>query len=168
MTNHDKQYYIYLRSSHERIPCTKEDFDAYYHDIDLFRQRQEYRNLCACPKRSRLDCDMDCITCPFHKCNALSLDATKTNPDGEETPWIDTVPNQAPNFSDTLINKEGLMDLFKRLNEIMPQAITIGHLREQGMSDTAIANEIGIPRKTFTDRIKKALDILKKEFPEFF
>ena len=45
MPNQDKQYYIYLRSTRERIPCTKEEFDTYYHDIDLFRQRQEYRKL---------------------------------------------------------------------------------------------------------------------------
>ena len=168
MPNQDKQYYIYLRSTRERIPCTKEEFDTYYHDIDLFRQRQEYRKLCVCPQRKPLDCDMDCQTCPFHRNGTLSLDETKKDSDGEETAWVDTIPDESPHFSDILAGKEQLAELFRRLNEIMPQAVEIGHLRDQGLSDTAIASKIGIPRKTFTDRLRKARAILKKEFPEFF
>ena len=61
-----------------------------------------------------------------------------------------------------------MTDLFKRLNELMPQALEIGRMRQLGMSDTAISAEIGIPRKTFTDRLKRAKDILKSEFPDIF
>ena len=67
-------------------------------------------------------------------------------------------------------DKNGIQmtDLFKRLNELMPQALEIGRMRQLGMSDTAISAEIGIPRKTFTDRLKRAKDILKSEFPDIF
>ncbi len=36
MSSNDKQYYIYLRSTKERVPCTKEEFDNYYRDINAF------------------------------------------------------------------------------------------------------------------------------------
>jgi DNA-directed RNA polymerase specialized sigma24 family protein len=168
MTNNEKQYYIYIRSTKERIPCTKEEFENYYHDIDLFRQKQEYHGLCVCPKRKRLECDMDCTTCPFRRNGTFSLDDTIKDEDGEETTWLETIPDDAPLFADILAEQEHLGELFKRLNEIMPQALEIGRLRLQGMSDTTIATKIGIPRKTFTDRIQKAQRILKKDFPELF
>ena len=33
MTNNENQYTIYIRSTKESIPVSKEEFDAYYHDI---------------------------------------------------------------------------------------------------------------------------------------
>ena len=65
MTNQDNQHYIYLRSTRERIPCTEQEFHDYYRDINAYRQKQQYHGKCVCPERKRLDCDMDCATCPF-------------------------------------------------------------------------------------------------------
>ena len=168
MQTNDKQYYIYLRSTRERIPCTEEEFHAYYHDIDLFRQKQQYRKQCVCPQKKWLECDMDCQTCPFRRNDVFSLDKPLETAEGEEMSLLDSIPDESPLTSEIIANKDHLDRLFRRLNEIMPQAIDIGRLREKGLSDTAIAGEIGIPRKTFTDRIQKARTILKKEFPEFF
>jgi transcriptional regulator len=50
----------------------------------------------------------------------------------------------------------------------MPQAIEIGKLRQMGLSEDDIAAHIGTPRKTFAYRLKKARQLLEKEFPEFF
>jgi len=41
MSNNENQYYIYLRSTKERIPCTKEEFELYYRDINAFRKKQQ-------------------------------------------------------------------------------------------------------------------------------
>jgi len=168
MSTNEKQYYIYLRSTKERIPCTEAEFKNYYHDIDLFRQKQQYHGLCVCPQRKRLDCDMDCATCPFRRSGTLSLDDTITDSDGEERAWVDTIPDDAPLFSDIVAEKEHLEQILQRLKEIMPDAITIGLLRQQGLSEDAIEREIGVGRKTFAYRLKKAKSILEKEFPEFF
>ena len=35
MTNNENQYTIYIRSTKESIPVSKEEFDAYYHDITI-------------------------------------------------------------------------------------------------------------------------------------
>lgn len=39
MTNNENQYTIYIRSTKESIPVSKEEFDAYYHDINIYRIR---------------------------------------------------------------------------------------------------------------------------------
>ena len=60
----------------------------------------------------------------------------------------------------------GLTQLLKRLQELMPEAIQIGKLREDGLSDEAIADIIGIKRTTFRSRLEKAREKLCEEFPE--
>ena len=41
MSNQDNQYSIYLRSTKQRITCTKQQFDDYYREIDNFRRKQQ-------------------------------------------------------------------------------------------------------------------------------
>lgn len=168
MKNHDKQYYIYLRSTRERIPCSKEEFDAYYHDIDLFRQKQEYHKRCVCPRRKWLECDMDCQNCPFYRSGTLSLDETKWNSDGEETAWIDTIYDESPHFEEILASKEQLCELLQRLNEIMPDALLVGQLRLKGLTDTEISSVLNIKQNTLFYRLRKAKEIMEREFPEYF
>ena len=44
MTNNETQYTIYIRSTKESIPVSKEEFDAYYHDINgIGRKTYAYR-----------------------------------------------------------------------------------------------------------------------------
>ena len=169
MTNNEnKQYYIYLRSTKERIPCTKEEFDNYYRDIDLFRQRQEYHKMCVCPQRKRLACDMDCTTCPFYRNPYSSLDDTFLDKSEEEHTFLEMLEDPSPLISDILADTERLNELFLKLDTLMPEAIEIGKLRELGFSDAAIAEKIGIPRQTFDYRLKKVKQMLKEEFSEFF
>ena len=76
MKCNNNQYYIYLRSTRERIPCTEQEFHDYYRDIDAFRRKQQRHGRCVCPAVKRLDCDMDCATCPFSRAgDTLSLRA---------------------------------------------------------------------------------------------
>ena len=168
MQSNDKQYYIYLRSSRERIPCTKEEFDAYYRDIDLFRQKQQYRKQCVCPQKKWLECDMDCQTCPFRRNDVFSLDKPLETAEGEEMSLLESIPDESPLISEIIANKEHLNLLFRRLNEIMPEAIEIGRLRQSGLNDSDIAARIGKPRTTLLSRLQKARKILEAEFPEFF
>lgn len=50
----------------------------------------------------------------------------------------------------------------------MPQALEIGQLRQQGLTERQIEERIGIGRKTYAYRLKKVKEILEKEFPEIF
>lgn len=168
MTNNDKQYYIYLRSTKERIPCTEEEFRNYYHDIDLFRQRKQYYKQCVCPQRKWLDCDMDCLTCPFHRNDDFSLYKPVESKEEDYVPLEESISDDSPLISDIIANKLQLGQLFRRLQEVMPEAIEIGKLRLQGLNDTDIAARIGTSRTTLNYRLKKAKKILESEYPEEF
>ena len=65
-------------------------------------------------------------------------------------------------------DKIELEHLFARLNELMPEAVKIGELRQKGLSDEKIADNIGIKRTTFLSRIKKIKELLKSEYPDLF
>lgn len=174
MKTNDNQFYIYIRSTKECVPVTKEDFDNYYRDINAYRRTQQNHGRCVCPPSKRLSCDMDCYGCPYHTPGDMSsLDSGRIDNEGSEMSWLDELQEEMPDLqtpspADYVSDILYMRQILDRLREIMPQAIEIGRLREMGLSDTAIASEIGIPRKTFTDRIKKATVILQKEFPEFF
>lgn len=95
MKSTDNQHYIYLRSTRERIPCTEQEFHDYYCDIDAFRKKQQRHGRCVCPATKRLNCEMDCVTCPFSRAgDTLSLDYTTTNDEGDERPWLDDIPSR--------------------------------------------------------------------------
>ena len=138
MTNNEnKQYYIYLRSTKERIACTKEEFENYYRDIHAFRMKQQRRGNCVCPKKKELSCDMDCATCPFHRNTSYSLDVSVNDDNGDERTWLDILEDPSPLYADILADSERLRELFLKLNTLMPEAITIGKLREEGFTDSA-------------------------------
>lgn len=177
MTSNDKQYTIYLRSAepgNRRIPCTKQQFDNYYRDINAYRRTQMNHGCCVCPPSKWLQCDMDCYTCPHRTSGDISsLDDCYTDDDGKELSWLDRLQEkmpdlQTPRLDDQMGEMLYAQELLKRLCEIMPQAIEIGKLRLEGLSEDSIAEEIGTGRKTYAYRLKKAAETLKKEFPEFF
>ena len=169
MKTNDKQYYIYLRATKERVPCTEEEFRNYYRDIDTFRKKQQRHGRCVCPESKRLDCDMDCATCPFSRAgDGLSLDYTVTDEDGNEKSWLDDLEDPTAHTEDLFTEKAELQRLFIRLTEIMPDAITIGTLREDGLTDTQISKTLGIRQNTMHYRLKRAKEILREEFPDFF
>ena len=50
MQNNEQQYTIFIRSTGERIPVSKEEFDNYYRDITRYRQKQQEHGRCVCPR----------------------------------------------------------------------------------------------------------------------
>ena len=169
MTNNENTRYIYIRSTKERIPCTQAEFDAYYHDINLYRQRQQHHGKCVCPANKRLDCDMDCESCPFRRAGDFrSLDITATDDDGNETSWIDSIADPSPQIDDLIAHNEEWQNILKRIQEIMPDAVKIGLMRLEGLTDTEISATLGVRQNTMFYRLKKAKETLQKEFPEFF
>ena len=174
MKTNDNQYYIDLRATQQRIPCTKEQFDDYYRDINAYRRTQQNHGRCVCPPSKRLSCDMDCFNCPYHTSGDMSsLDRGRVDDEGEEMNWLDHLQEEMPDLqepspADYVTDTIYMRQILDRLCEIMPQAIEIGRLRQQGLSEDAIADQIGTGRKTYAYRIKKAAELLKNEFPDFF
>ena len=169
VNQNDKQHYIYIRSTRERISVTKQEFDDYYRDINAYRKKEQRHGRCVCPKSKWLDCDMDCVTCPFSSAgDNLSLDYTTADENGNEQAWVDKLPDESALIEDIVANKDEFAQILAKLCELMPEALQIGELRLNGHTDVSIATIIGIPNTTFRSRLERAKKVLSEEFPEIF
>lgn len=172
MQTNDNQYFIYVRSTNQRIACTKQQFEDYYRDINAYRRTQMNHGRCVCPKSKWLTCDMDCYTCPYRTNGDISyLDDNLKDNEGNEMNWLDYLQLRMPDLQEPAVDeyitdKVAFTKVLSRICEIMPQAIEIGRFRQQGLTDEAIAEKIGTGRKPFAYRLKKAEKTLKDEFPD--
>lgn len=174
MTNQANQsqpriYKIYLPHEKQWIEVTQEQYQAYFRNIWVARKRAQKHRQCMCSKSKLWLCDGDCLVCKFRAPgDSLSLDLTFENEDGEENSLLDKLADQSVSVDDVATDNIMLEILFQRLGEIMPEARRIGELRLTGMTDTEIADMIGIPRTTFLSRLKKVAEVIKREYPDFF
>ena len=168
MQKNDNQHYIYLRSTRERIPCTEQEFRDYYRDIDAFRKKQQRHGRCVCPAAKRLDCDMDCVTCPFSRAgDTLSLDYTATNDEGEERPWLDDIPDAFAEVDVKVEEAEMLDALHLLLSTLAPEELAICKTIMADLSERAAAASLNISRKAFTCRRDKVLTYLKDSLKKY-
>lgn len=159
---YDKQTKTWFEVSPEQY----EEFDRWRTNL---RKREQYHHRCMCPRSKWWLCDGMCQDCEFHAPgDTLSLDMLVSNEDGDEVTLLDTLVDTAPTIESVICDKAELDQLFERLNELMPEAVQIGKLRQDGLSDEAIAEIIGIKRTTFLSRLKKAKEQLATEFPDRF
>lgn len=156
MTKETKQYFIYIRSTGEKVPVLKEQHHAFYSEASRIRNKEQHHGRCMCPYRFIWKCDGDCIGCEYHAAgDTLSLDVT--NPDGNSNMY-DYLPDTSKPLEEVVADRMLLEQLFARLRELDPEADTIIHLwmdHPEGISDRAIARELGRPQKTFADQMKK-------------
>ena len=97
MPNQDKHYTIYLRSAKMSVPCTKQQFDDYYRDINAYRRTQMNHGRCICPKSEWLYCDMDCGRCPHQTAGDMSsLDDGLIDDEGNEMNRLDHLQEKMP------------------------------------------------------------------------
>ena len=159
---YDKQTKTWFEVSPEQY----EEFDRWRTNL---RKREQYHHRCMCPRSKWWLCDGMCQDCEFHAPgDTLSLDMPVSNEDGDEVTLLDTLVDTAPTIESVICDKAELDQLFERLNELMPEAVQIGKLRQDGLSDEAIAEIIGIKRTTFLSHLKKAKEQLAAEFLDRF
>ena len=168
MNLNDNQYRIYVKSTREWVEVPEELYREHVRHYDTFRKKQKGRGECACPKSRFWLCDGDCLACEFHHTSMQSLDYTVENEDGDACSPLDRLCDPSPSIESVVCDSVELDRLFARLNELMPEAVEIGKLRQQGLSDSAIADALGIKRTTFLSRLKKAKLLLEAAFPDFF
>ena len=159
---YDKQTKTWFEVSPEQY----EEFDRWRTNL---RKREQYHHRCMCPRSKWWLCDGMCQDCEVHAPgDTLSLDMPVANEEGDEVTLLDTLVDPAPTIESVISDKAELDQLFACLNELMPEAVEIGKLRQDGLSDEAIAKIIGIKRTTFLSRLKKAKEQLASEFPDRF
>jgi hypothetical protein len=169
MKNNGKTRYIYHNYDGSHEPATEEEYQAFYKYASNYRRTQQRNCLCVCPKERWMFCDTDCDYCPYRKhAETLSLNYSISDDQGNEVSWLDQLPGGAALLDDLVADTEEMQRLLSRIKELMPEALNIGSLRLDGLSEDAIADEIGIGRKTYAYRLKKLKSALETEFPEFF
>ena len=167
MSSNDKQYYIYLRSTKERVPCTKEEFDNYYRDINAFRQRQQYHGKCVCPQNKRLTCDMDCETCPFYRNATFSLEYTVCDDEGNERAKADEIADPSATVDTYLEEEELYHALHSLIQTLTPEEQKICAAIMDNLSERSAATALGMSRNTYVYRRDKILERLKNSLKKF-
>ena len=164
----DKQYYIYIRSTNEQVPVTKEEFDNYYRDINAYRQKQQRHGRCVCPRSRWLMCDMDCHTCPYRRAGDICYINTALDADGNESEThIDYFQSDDPLTEDIVCELELLAALCNELSELAPDDYNICSTIMEGLSDKKAAETLGIPRNTYVYRKKRVLERMKETLKNF-
>jgi hypothetical protein len=109
-----------------------------------------------CPYRFIWKCDGDCVGCEYHAAgDTLSLDVP--NPDGNGSMYGD-IPDESPSMEDVIADRSFWSSSSLVSVNLIPEADTIIQLWQdhpEGISDRAIARELGRPQKTFADQMKK-------------
>ena len=167
MPGNDKQYYIYLRSTKKRVPCTKEEFDNYYRDINAFRQRQQYHGKCVCPQNKRLTCDMDCETCPFYRNDTFSLEYTVCDDEGNERAKADEIADSSATVDTYLEEEELYHALHALIQTLTPEEQKICSAIMDNLSERSAATALGMSRNTYVYRKDKILERLKNSLKKF-
>lgn len=164
-----KPYRIYLKHTREWVEVSEEYYREHTRYYDAFRKRHQSHGQCVCPKNKFWLCDGDCYNCEFRRAgDMLSLDYTTENEDGDACSPLDSLADNSSLIEEVICDRIELQQLIKRLTELMPEALEIGRLREEGMPDEAIAEVIGIKRTTFRSRLEKARKQLSSEYPDRF
>lgn len=170
MTKHDKQskpYRIYDKLTHTWYEVTPEQYKEFDRWRTNKRKREQAHGHCVCPRQKWWLCDGMCEDCEFKAAgDTISFDAPITNENGDSVSLLDTLVFSDTDPSDIILDQILMRQLIKRLVELMPEAIEIGKLRQQGFKDEAIADRLGIKRTTFRSRLSKAEEKLREEFGE--
>ncbi len=164
MQNNDNQktYFIYVRSTGEKVPVTKEQHNSFYKEADRIRHKEQDHGRCMCPYRFIWRCDGDCLDCEYHATGDItSLDQPLS--DGNGT-LCDYMPNRSKSMEEIISDRMLLEQLFARLRELDPDADIIIQcwLDDYKISDRAIAEKLGRPQRTFADQMKKIRTELRK------
>ena len=166
MQNNDNQrtYFIYIRSTGKKVYVSEKQHHAYYKEATRIRKREQYHGRCTCEKKFIWACDGDCIGCEYHAAgDVLSLDFL--NSDGNGSLYDYQFDVNKPPMEDVVADRFLLKQLFQRLRELDPDADRIIELwksHPEGISDRAIARELGRPQRTFADQLKKYRTDLRK------
>ena len=154
--NQSKSYFIYIRSTKQKVPVTKEQHDAFYKEASRIRNKEQNHHRCMCPYNYIWQCDGDCLDCEYYAAgDMLSLDEPTTDGNGN---MYDYLPDSTPRMENVIIGRMLLEELFARLRELDPDADHIIQLwtdNPKGISDRKIAEVLGRPQRTFADQMKK-------------
>lgn len=172
MQNYDdsrKSHRIYDKYTCQWFKVTPKQYAEFDRWRTNLRKHKQHYGHCTYTRKKWWLCDGICDGCEFHAPNdTLSLNQLVSNDEGEEVTLLDTLMDSAPPIESVICDKAEMDQLFERLNDLVPEAMKIGKLRQAGLTDETIAKIIGINRTTFLSRLNKAKAQLSTEYPDLF
>ena len=156
-TNENNVKRIYDKQTKTWFEVSPEQYSEFDRWRTNLRKREQYHGRCMCPRNKWWLCDGMCDDCEYHAPgDILSLDMPTSNDDGDEVTLLDMLEDPAASLEEVICDKAELDQLYERLDQLMPEAVEIGRLRQKGLTDEAIAKIVGIKRTTFRSRLAKA------------
>ena len=157
---------IYDRYEKCWYQVAEEKYKSYMNDCGRIRHREQRAERCFLTRNKIFYCHGMCDDCKFHKESELiSLDYLESE---DCDPLIEEIASPDPSTEQLVEDKDELEYLIEKLTEIEPNLRLIIELRrkEEGISDREIARRLGIPQRTFSDRmtrVRKMAIELRKE-----
>ncbi|MDO5144352.1 MAG: hypothetical protein Q4E72_07070 [bacterium] len=143
----------FIKIGHELIEVNEEIYKEYTRWKEKLRFRTRYIGKCGQPDYRR--CSGDCLTCQWYQegYRMLSLHKVLGDQYEKETPDLS---NTAPSMEDVIADKQLLEELYRQLDEVIPDGAKVFQMRAQNYTQREIAQALGnIPQSTLNPRIKK-------------
>lgn len=143
----------YIKIGHELVAVNEEVYKEYTRWKENLRYRARRDGKCGQPDYSR--CSGDCLTCRWYQegYRMLSLHKVLGEQFENETPNLGST---APSMEDIIADRLLLEQLYRQLDELIPDGSRVFRLRAKNYSEREIARKLGIKsQSTLNYRIRK-------------
>lgn len=149
------------------VPITEEQFHTIMPPIWKHQRKMKALGMCTCTQQSTWKCDADCELCGF----MVSGHVTSLDERYEEA---DDNSGHANNDPASIVSNQMLAhQVLTRLKEIFPEALKVGELVQDGLSQREATEKLGISRTLYRYHLAKALrqieiELKIKDIQKFF
>ena len=152
----------YIKVNNELIPVTEEVYQVANHMKE--NERHRARRDGKCGQSDYRYCTGDCATCRWQQEGYRMLSMSKVFGDNLEYEMPDM---STPAFDEIIADRLLLEDLYRRLDEVIPDGSRVFQMRAHDYSEREIAKELGIKaQSTLSYRIKKMDDFIRNHREE--
>lgn len=164
MNINDKKCKIYLKSTKEWVPVTKDFYKVYSRDIYNHRRREQRHGRCSLPRDKWWLCDTDCLVCEFYSGSGqLSIDA-EMGDDAATLSDLELYTDVTP--ESVAVDKAMLDALYRELDALDPEGRRICELLSQ-YSKRDAAEEMEMSRSSFKRHWAKVKGLLAERLRDF-
>ncbi len=143
----------YIKVNHELIPVTEEVYQV----TNRMKEKERYRARRdgKCGQSDYRYCSGDCATCRWQQEGYRMLSLSKVFGDNLECEMPELTQN-TPSFDELIADKLLLEQLYRQLDELIPDGSRVFKMRAHNYSEREIARALGIKaQSTLSYRIKK-------------
>ena len=156
LRNYDNPMYVTL------VEITEAQYRVLYPEIWRTQKHERKLGRCLCPRKMLWKCDGDCLVCCYHtNGNIWSLDY-------ELEKVGDHRDNGESDPADIVVDRLLLERLVLRMKELCPEALEVGELKMDGLSERKSLEVLGLPRTSFRWHLRTVKQTLLEEFGDIF